>query len=186
MKNLKKSIMRMGATNLSILIDADVISHFIVAGEITSLPNIFDNKLLLLDKVYDELKRFPGRRKTVENLIDFRLLELMPFPENDLTIKKEYFYIKNKLFKGDGESACMAVARYNKNILASSNLRDIKGYCSMHKIPYLTTMDFLCEALRKEIFDNDRCCSFVKKVIQANSKLPVTDFNKWQCVAVSI
>ena len=163
----------MGKTDKIILIDADVISHFIVANEIITLPSIFPYRINILDKVYDELKRFPKRNIEVENLLRYKLIDLIEFPEDNEVIKKEYFYIKKVLFKGDGESACLAVARYNKNILASSNLKDIKSYCIMHKIEYLTTMDFLCEALNKGIFDMQRCNDFIEKVIKSGSKLPV-------------
>jgi hypothetical protein len=93
----------------------------------------------MLDKVHAELQNWRNAQK--------KAIRLIPFPEESEEIKREYFWIKKMLFKGDGESACMAVARYNKNILGSSNLRDIKNYCTTHKIDYLTTMDFLCAAL---------------------------------------
>jgi predicted nucleic acid-binding protein len=83
-----------------ILIDADVVSHFIEGGEIHSLPNIFPNKIKVLDKVYAELERFPKKKTEIDNLLNFKILELEKFPENNQEIKREYFYIKNKLFKG--------------------------------------------------------------------------------------
>ncbi|MCT3702484.1 hypothetical protein HZQ89_08660 [Elizabethkingia anophelis] len=164
-----------------ILIDADVVSHFIKGGEILSMCSIFDNNIKVLDKVYSELERFPQRRIEVDNLINLKILELLPFPEENQEIVKEYFYIKNKLFKGDGESACMAYARYTDNIIASSNLKDIKRYCNLHAVQYFTTMDFLCEALRKGIFDLNRCNSFIAKVKADNGKLPVTRMEDHVC-----
>jgi hypothetical protein len=88
-------------------------------------------------------------------------------------------------FKGDGESACLAVARYNKNILASSNLKDIKNYCAMHKIDYLTTMDFLCAALNTGIFNEARCDAFLQKVIAEGGKLPVKKMKDYVCRAIN-
>ncbi len=176
----------MGKTDRIILIDADVISHFITANEIIALPTIFPYRIKILDKVYNELLRFPKRKTEVENLLRYKLIDLIEFPEENDTIKKEYFYIKKVLFKGDGESACLAVARYNKNILASSNLKDIKSYCTMHKIDYLATMDFLCEALNNGIFDMQRCNDFVSKVIKSGSKLPVIKMENWQCRKLSV
>ena len=164
-----------------ILIDADVVSHFIEGGEIHSLPNIFPNKIKVLDKVYAELERFPKKKTEIDNLLNFKILELEKFPENNQEIKREYFYIKNKLFKGDGESACLAVARYSQNIIASSNLKDIKNYCNLHKVEYLTTMDFLCEAMKKGLFDIDRCNTFIKLVLSKNGKLPVTKMEDYHC-----
>lgn len=170
-----------GNSERIILIDADVVSHFIYAGEIISLPTIFKNRIYILDKVYDELKRFPKRKTEVDNLLNFKLLTLMDFPENIIEIKKEYAHIKKLMLKGDGESACMAVAKFNKNILASSNLKDIGNYCKMHAIDYLTTMDFLWEAYKNKLYDLKRCNYFITKVLAAGNKLPVSRFDDFEC-----
>lgn len=173
----------MESSNRIILIDADVFSHFVVAGEIEWLHRIFpDNPLYLLDKVHAELQRWPNDevRTQVSQAIG-KKIRLIPFPEEDEVIKREYSWIKGVLFKGDGESACLAVARYRKNILASSNLRDIKNYCSMHKVDYLTTMDFLCQALSTGIFDEARCDKFILAVRGSGSKLPVNTMKSYPC-----
>jgi hypothetical protein len=47
------------------------------------------------------------------------------------------------MFKGDGESACIAYVRYSNDIIGSSNLSDVKNYCNLHSIDLLTTMDFV-------------------------------------------
>jgi len=164
-----------------ILIDADVISHFITAGEMIALPGIFPFQIYVLDKVYRELERFPKRKAEVENLLRFGQIKEMPFPEHDDDIRKEYARIKKLMFKGDGEAACLAVAKASKNILASSNLKDVSHYCKMHNIDLLTTMDFLCEAYRKKVFDLARCNAFISKVLSAGSKLPVSKMEEYNC-----
>lgn len=171
----------MGKSDKIILIDADVVSHFITGGAITQLPKIFPYKIKVLDKVYAELSRFPKKRAEVENLINFKLIEIMPFPEHDEVIKKEYLHIKKLMFKGDGESACLAVVRKTKDILASSNLKDIANYCKMHSIEYLTTMDFLCEAMRIGILSEVECDLFITRVKAAGSKLPVNKMSEHPC-----
>jgi len=166
-----------------ILIDADVISHFLTAREGVSINKIFPNKIFVLDKVHAELQRWPsaGFRQELSILFQQKILRLMDFPESDEVIKKEYLWIKSKMFKGDGESACLAVARHNKHILASSNLRDISSYCVTHKIDYLTTMDFLCEAMKKKVFTMEKCNEFISAVLKAKSKLPVTQMSNYIC-----
>lgn len=164
-----------------ILVDADVVSHFVSAGEILMLPSIFPYPVKLLDKVYAELERWHDRKREVDNLINFKLLEVLPFPDNNPEIVKEFFWIRKMLDKGMGESACMAVARHTKDILASSNLKDIKSYCEMHKITYLTTMDFLCHALSTGLFDESRCNAFIKAVRSKGQKLPVDAMSAYTC-----
>ena len=120
---MKLRVWRMAKSKRIILIDADVVSHFITGGQIMLLPSIFPYRIKILDKVYAELARFPNKRKEVQNLLNFNLFEIMPFPEDDIEVRKEYFYLKKMRFKGC-ESACLAVRKSN-DILASSNLRDI-------------------------------------------------------------
>lgn len=164
-----------------ILIDADVLSHFISGGQITLLPHIFSYPIKILDKVYAEISRMPGRKTEVDNLLNFRLIEQIPFPEENPEIRKEYHYIKKKLFKGDGESACLAVVRYSKDFLASSNLKDTAHYCKLHQITYLTTMDFLCQAVKNGQLTESDCDDFIKRVLKAGSRLPVKKWGEYEC-----
>lgn len=164
-----------------IIIDTDVVSHFIAADEILSLTKVFPQPIKMLDKVFEELARYPKKQQLVQNLINWKYLEVIPFPTDEVVIYREYLYIKNKLFKGDGESACMAVARFQENILASSNLKDIGQYCKMHNVDYLTTMDFLCYALKTGFFDEIRCDNFITAVLNQGSKLPVKSMKEYTC-----
>jgi hypothetical protein len=164
-----------------ILIDADVVSHFICAGELITLPSIFSNQIHILDKVYDELKRFRKRKTEVDNLLRFKLITKIPFPEKNQHIKKEYAHIKKIMLRGDGESACMAVCKFDNYILASSNLSDINNYCKTHSLDYLTTMDFLCEALKKGIFDIQRCNDFITRVLKEKGRLPEKKMENYKC-----
>jgi hypothetical protein len=177
----------MEKTNRIILTDADVVSHFITAGEAESIHLIFpDNPIHLLDKVHAELQNWKSANVgfTVSDLLKKKRIKLINFPEDNDEIKKEYFWIKKMQFKGDGESACLAVARYNKRILASSNLKDIKNYCVMHNIDYLTTMDFLCVALAAGVFDEARCDAFITTVTKAGGKLPVRRMKDFNCRSI--
>lgn len=105
----------------------------------------------------------------------------MNFPDDNYEIVKEYAWIKSVMFKGDGESACLAVARYKHKILASSNLKDVKRYCENHSIDYLTTMDFLCEAMQKGVFTEADCNTFIQTVKASGSKLPVNKMSEFIC-----
>jgi len=166
-----------------ILIDADVISHFIVGGYITTLPSIFPKRIKILDKVYKELERTPKRKAEISNLINMKLFELVSFPEHNEEIKKEYFRLTSKEFKGEGESACMAVARFSDDVLASSNLKDIKAYCEEHKIEYMTTMDILCYAMGIGKMTLDNCNEFLQRTKNAGQKLPVSRIEDYNCKA---
>lgn len=164
-----------------ILIDADVVSHFITGGQILILNKIFPNRIVILDKVYNELKRHKSKVQEVHNIIQFRIVHQIPFPEQDPKIYKEYLHIKKVMFKGDGESACLAYVRHTKDIIGSSNLKDVKSYCKMHSIQLLTTMDFLCEAFKRNILNEKQCDQFIERVLKAGSKLPVKRMKDYPC-----
>jgi hypothetical protein len=70
---------------------------------------------------------------------------------------------------GDGERACMAVAKYTKDMVASSYFRDIVPYCRANYILYLGTLDILVIALRKDIFDQERCNRFIETARNKNN-----------------
>jgi len=169
-----------------ILIDADVLSHFISGGQITLLPHILPYPIKILDKVYAEISRMPGRKTEVDNLLNFKLIEQISFPEDQPEIKKEYLHIKKLMFKGDGEAACLAVVRYSKDILASSNLKDISSYCKMHQITYLTTMDFLCQAVKNGQLTESDCDDFIQRVLKTGSRLPVKRWGEYECKGIEI
>lgn len=81
----------------------------------------------------------------------------------------EYSKLKDKEFKGPGESACMAVTRFSNDIIASNNLNDIKTYCIENSILYLTTMDFLYVAYRKGVLTESEVDYFLYLNLSGNN-----------------
>jgi hypothetical protein len=159
-----------------ILLDADVIIHFQKAVELGRLPLIFPNQFVILDVVYKEVSRIPHLLTEIDNMIIMFKIPVLDFPP-DREILIEYSKLK-KLY-GPGESACMAVARFQKQFIASSNLRDLKEYCSEHSIQFYTTMDLLEIALSKGVFNEDDCDNFIRTVKAKNSKLPVNTMKEF-------
>ena len=158
-----------------IIIDADVIIHFIRGDKLGILHTIFPNDLYILDYVFNEV--FVGSLRTqVENMIRFGFIKELEFDE-EINVVREFAKLKRKY--GVGESACMAYCRYNKDVLASSNLSDIKAYCQEHGIQYLTTMDFLYEAFCKNLLTEAECDAFITKVLSKGSKLPFTTMRNY-------
>jgi len=153
-----------------ILLDSDVIIHFTRAGYQLLLPKIFPNRFVILDKVKAELEKRKKSLTQLENFIEWSKIEVVAMP-NDPAIKKEYAILKDLRGRGDGEAACMAVAKHTKDYIASSNLSDIKLYCNLHGIQYLTTMDILLEAYKKGLMTEKECDTFIAEVKAKKSKL---------------
>jgi hypothetical protein len=159
-----------------ILLDTDVISHFISGGQFAILPSLFPYKKVLLDLVANELSASYKFKDYINNVINSGIIKEISF-QGDKQITMEYA----KLIKnfGRGESACMAYCRFNNDILASSNIKDIAIYCETNGIAYLTTMDFLVEALDSKKLTEKECDDFITKVKAKGSKLPVNSISEY-------
>lgn len=167
---MKSSLMEnSNKSNKIILLDCDVISHFIANAALNDLPQILSpHQCVVLDYVYNEVAARPMRLAFLQQLINSGVIQKMDFPENT-EINKEFARIKSKSpIIGDGERACMAVARFNKDIIASSNFRDVAPYCNEYNILYLGTLDILSVAVKKGIYDEESCDSFIQSALKYN------------------
>ena len=163
-----------------ILLDADILSHFIAAGEQNLIKKIFAGQYLLLpDQVYLEVSRCPwdpGRKRTVDQwILDNRVL-LIQFPADvSSPVADEYFRLKAENPRlGKGERACMAIAKYHHDIIASSNFRDIAPYCRLNSITYLGMLDILWIAIQNAIIDETRADRIIDiALMMDNARFPV-------------
>ena len=111
----------MGHKKTKIVLDADVIIHFIEAGNFSLLPDIFpEYEYIVLDVVYNEVSKNNKTKKFHRQLSSpfFQKLKQETFAPKGESIK-EYFSLQRVL--GKGESACMVYCRDNKDVLGSSN-----------------------------------------------------------------
>lgn len=170
----------MGCKKTKIVLDADVIIHFIEAGCFSLLPDIFhEYDYVILDVVYNEVSKNNKTKKLIDNYLQYftKLKREVFMPKGESM--KEYFLLQRTL--GKGESACMVYCKDNKDVLGSSNLRDIKDYCSKNDITYLTTLDFLYYAYCRKKMTEQECMDFIQSVNDAGSKLPKIDITQYIC-----
>ncbi len=160
---------------VKIVLDADVLIHFSKAECLSFLPKIFpEYSYTILSAVYEEVGTI---QKQIDNQITFmKNMTIIPFnPTNEMKIE----YAKLRSRYGKGESACMAYCKFTKNVIGSSNLRDIKTYCTEQQITYLTTLDFLYYAYSRGKMSKDQCEYFMKEVNAKGSKLPLIDITTY-------
>ncbi|HEY5593432.1 MAG TPA: hypothetical protein VIK55_20755 [Paludibacter sp.] len=157
--------------NKKILLDADVISHFIATGNIHTLFDILEPyPAVILDKVYAEISKLPKRKQLLDIWVDGTNLTIIPFPGDNEEINKEYADLKRRWrLIGNGERACMAVARHTNDIIASSNFKDIEPFCNLHDIEFLGTIDLLSIALKKGILSVEECNDFIVDARRENN-----------------
>lgn len=133
-----------------VLLDSDVISHFIAAGKIDDLNKILSPHILMIVRqVYEESSYHPffeDRKMELDEWINKYHIRIIEFPYDNENIKLEFYRIKkeNPRF-GKGERACMAIAKYEKQVIASSNFKDVAEYCEINGIEY---MSYVSEELR--------------------------------------
>lgn len=160
-----------------IILDADVVIHFCKGEQLGMLPKIFPNKMFIPDIVYREsLSR--DNRIQVNNLISFKLVTELEI-KAEINVLKEYKRLVNTLRLGKGESICLAYCKYHNDVIASSNLLDIKQYCQENSIEYITTMEFLAEAYRTGKMSESDCDYFIFKVKSKNSHLPCNSIEEF-------
>ncbi len=169
------------ATKTKIVLDADVVIHFMKADRLVFLLDIFpEYEYILLDVVYSEISRHSKAKIQIDNTLAFfkqRISTVAFTPTGDSI--REYARLISTL--GRGESACMVYCRDNRDVLGSSNLRDIKEYCAANGITYLTTIDFLYYAYTRGKMTKEECDDFINAVIDKGSKLPRTDISTYVC-----
>ena len=165
-----------------IILDSDVVIHFMKADSFYLLLGIFpEYKYLILDVVYNELKKHPSTQTFVDRYFSVMpdRLELVKFNPTGES-RKEYFSLLKKPL-GSGESACMIYCRDNHDVLGSSNMRDIIDYCQQNGIVYLTTIDFLYYAFIRKKMTAKECAQFIEIVNANGSHVPVVDIEKYVC-----
>lgn len=174
----RNSQLRMSKIIVNILLDSDVIIHFVKGDRVSTLIELFPRRMMMLDRVDEELRKNKTVNVILENMVRLKSLSIISFPSKDLNVFKEYAQLIKT--KGKGESACLAYCRYHPHIIASSNLTDIRNYCDQHKLAYITTMDILCIALYRKVLTERECDDFIQKVRASNSKLPDMGITKYR------
>ncbi len=168
-------------TKTKIVLDADVVIHFIRGDCFALLFDIFpEYTYIILDVVYDELAVSKKTKLQIDNTMQFLSGRFAKEAFSPAGLSRmEYARLTSVLHLGRGESACMVYCRDNNDVLGSSNLRDIKDYCADNHITYLTTIDFLYYAYVRKKMTADEIAGFIKNVIEAGSRLPMVNIQTY-------
>lgn len=161
------------------MLDADVIIHFTKGGRLSELPSYLPGcDFVVLDVVRGELRGVTG--KQLDNQISLiGNISLSVFGET-LEMQREYARLRKRGL-GRGESASMVFCRFNRDVVGSSNLRDITEYCDAYGITYLTTIDFLYYGISNGVITPVQAVEFIRAVREKGSRLPDVDFCTYVC-----
>jgi hypothetical protein len=163
-----------------IVLDADIIIHFIKGNCFSLLVEIFpEYECIVLDKVYNELSKVKETKTMIDNYVWFiKKLTIIRFAPTGDSLR-EYAHLRRT--KGEGESASMIYCKDNKDVLGSSNLKDIKDFCTQYNITYLTTLDFLYYAWIRKKMTAKECTQFIDGVNRKGSIIPGIDITTYSC-----
>lgn len=173
------------AKNKVILVDADVISHFIATGYIDRITEFLQpHAVLVVDNVYKEATYHPtdpDRKLKVDNWMNTYKVHKVNFPFANENVRKEFYWLKKESpLLGEGERACMSMARFGHEAIASSNFRDVEPYCDANGIEYIGTLDILAIALRKKLLTEEQCNQFIMNAKTKNkARFPVDDIRNY-------
>ena len=160
-----------------ILLDCDVVIHFLKGGKILELPSICPGRFVMLDKVHNELRKRNSNILAIGIFLASSKIPVIPFPD-DFQIVREYLRLKNLM--DDGEAACLAVAKFRKEYVASSNITQITDYCTQNGILFFTTMDLLTAAWHKGVMSEAECDQFISAVKSKGSRLPCNTLHQFR------
>lgn len=168
-----------------IVLDADVIIHFVKGGRLDMLPRVLPEfQFIVLNVVERELptlimsslRKIINRDKTIfEDVFGKTPGEVREFAR--LTSK-------NGLSLGRGESACMVYCLYHHDVVGSSNTKDVTAYCQEKGITYLTTCDFLYYAIQRGLMTKAEADDFISRVRNMGSFPPIVDFDTYVCTKI--
>lgn len=161
---------------MKIVLDTDVIIHFIRMGCLFRLPRFIPNyQFVVLDSVLNEVTH-RHERMMLEGQINLvrNITLLRKDDEFDWDTMKTYFGLK-RLY-GEGESACMAYCYHHReDTVGSNNTKDITEYCEQNNISYLTTSEFLHIGVRNGEITEEEACQFINALRENETYLKPLD-----------
>lgn len=161
-----------------ILIDADVLIHLFKAGRVSILGELFKDRLIMLDIVLNELRSNRTINSNLNSIFLFSGIKEIEFPTTSkLDMFKEYVSLEKQI-NGKGERATLVYCKYNEEIIASSNTKDITPFCDEFGIPFLTTLDILCIAESKGKISKKEGNSMIKSILTKGSFLCCDNIDK--------
>lgn len=163
-----------------VLLDSDVLIHLFKASKLSLLGTLFPGRLRILDIVLNELRNNRTAVSFIDSLFVFGGFEEIRFPMSDPKLLSEFANLTGPLGKGTGESATLIFCKYNHHIIASSNTVDIKPYCDLNQMSYLTTLDIFCIAVHRNEMTEVEADAAIQEIKRNNSYLPTNNLSDYR------
>lgn len=161
---------------LKIVLDTDVVLHFMKGSRLSLLLDIFASECeyVMLSTTYDEIRN-RDQKNQIDNHINL-LKNLTKVKFNPTGEMRRVYAMLTSQF-GKGESACMAYCQFEHHVIGSNNTRDIREYCNNHGISYLTTGDFLYYAIKRGKMTESEAAQLIADARAQGSNVPDFDYS---------
>ena len=174
--------------------DNDCIAAFLWINEQSLLAQLYPGRIIIPKPVYDELS-FPGvthLKKRIDQMISSGQAEIRYIDAGSPTYDMYYAMTQepengHKII-GDGEAACLALAKSENGIVASNNLKDISTYIKELSLAHITTGEILVEALHRGLITEEQGNTLWAEMLKKRRKLGASSFSEFLtlCCSASI
>lgn len=165
--------------------DTDCLSSFLIVGQTNLITELYGGKIILPKQVYKELSH-PSVRilKSQTDTLKRDKQILVESIETDTEEWDLYYKLTHepdKGFKiiGEGEAAAISMAKVRGGVLASNNMKDVKGYVEHYGLKHVTAADILYEAFTKGMITEKQGNAIWCNMINAKRKLPTYTFTEY-------
>lgn len=135
--------------------DTDCLSAFLWVGNESLLEKLYHGRIIIPRQVYDELSNptVAHLKNRIDSLINdgSARIEVINTDTDTYDLYRKLTSRPDPGHKaiGRGEASAIVLAKRDKGILASNNLRDIQSYVDEFSLKHMTTGDILKVALEK-------------------------------------
>lgn len=165
-----------------IFFDTDCLSAFLWVNNESILVKLYGDRIILPYTVYNELShpRVRHLKHRVDLLKESGNISIQTIDsdtdEYQLYLKLTHNPDKGQMVIGRGEAAAIALAKVNNGIIASNNLKDVRGYVEEYGLEHLTTGDILVKALDKGIITETEGNQIWSEMLSRRRFLPTATF----------
>lgn len=162
--------------------DSDCISAFLWVKGQNLITQLYSKKIVIPKQSYNEISAVPHLKKAINTMIvneDAIIYDM-------LTDTAEYqLYVdlitgaEGHKAIGDGEAACIALAKEKNGIIASNNLKDIDYLVSSFSLNHITTGGILVEAYEKGMITENEGNKIWADMLNKRRKIGANSFSEY-------
>lgn len=162
---------------LPLVLDSTVLLNFIKINKIDILVKLYGGSMVIPQQVKLEVIIDSNVGPVIENLIKDKIIEeyIIDYKSTGREIK-DYCYLSKRF--GQGESACIAIAKNWKGTVVSDDMTATCCYCTRNRISLKGSLGIIYEAYEKKIISLEEGQAILDDMISISKyKSPVNKFD---------